>query len=86
MKAMTDMKTMTDDELHSSGFFMFAQKWVVDPIPDANGNWTVRIADGSPNGNTEENPVATFYDEKSAGWVVAQHNVFIDRLGAFPRR
>lgn len=40
--------------------------WIVDECPDANGFSTVAIDDGSLNGSTEEQPVATVYDEANA--------------------
>lgn len=49
-------------------------KWVVDECPDAYGNWTIRIADGSNNGNTEEEPVATVYGLSLAESIVDNHN------------
>lgn len=50
------------------------QKWAVDECPDANGNWTIRIADGTPNGNTDENPIATVYGLALAERIVYLHN------------
>ncbi len=50
------------------------QKWVVDDCPDANGFSTIRIADGTVHGNTEEEPIATVYDEEMAQYIVAHHN------------
>ena len=50
------------------------QKWVVDDCPDANGFHTIRIADGTVHGNTEEEPIATVYDEAMAQYIVAHHN------------
>jgi hypothetical protein len=40
--------------------------FVVDRVPDANGHWTIRTGDGSPNGDTGAQPVATFYDRALA--------------------
>lgn len=48
--------------------------WIVDECPDADGNFTIRIADGSPNGNTDEQPIATVYLLEIAETIVAEHN------------
>ncbi len=48
--------------------------WIVDPIQDANGHWTIRLADGTENGNTEAQPIATVYDRADAYRIVAEHN------------
>jgi len=53
--------------------------WVVDPCPDANGNWTIRVDDGSENGNTEREPIATAYSRSSADTIVADHT-YGDRM------
>lgn len=37
------------------------ERWVVDEQPDANGNSTIRIDDGSLNGDTTQQPIATVY-------------------------
>lgn len=47
---------------------------VVDPAPDARGFWTVRHADGSEHGDTDAQPVATFYDQNIADRMVHDHN------------
>ena len=39
---------------------------VVDDALDANGNATLRWADGSDNGNTDVQPIATIYDYEVA--------------------
>ena len=49
-------------------------KLIVDECLDANGFWTVRVADGTPSGNTQEQPVATFYDRDLAEWFVYHYN------------
>ena len=33
----------------------------IDECPDANGNWTMRFANGTANGDTTQEPIATFY-------------------------
>lgn len=38
-------------------------KWTIDECPDANGNTTIRTYDGTPNGDTEAEPIATVYGE-----------------------
>jgi len=50
------------------------QKWVVDECEDANGHHTIRIADGTPNGNTVEQPIATVFDYEMAQFIVALQN------------
>ena len=35
-------------------------RWKIDECPDANGNWTLREADGTEHGNTET-CIATVY-------------------------
>ena len=54
--------------------------WVADPIDDANGFTTIRIADGSLNGNTEEQPIATVYDEENATFIVRAVNSHYELL------
>lgn len=45
--------------------------WTVDECPDASGFHTVRSADGTPNGNTEAEPIATVYEESDAALIAA---------------
>ena len=52
--------------------------WIVDPACDAYGNWTIRVADGSPHGDTEESPVATVYGLALAEDMVMLHNTSIN--------
>lgn len=47
---------------------------VVDECPDANGNWTIRLADGSSNGDISVPPVATVYDHDHALLIVRAIN------------
>ena len=47
---------------------------IVDPCPDANGNATIRWADGSENGDTERQCVATVYNEDDAQGIVDAWN------------
>ena len=35
--------------------------WTVDDCPDGEGYDTIRLADGTANGNTEAQPIATAY-------------------------
>ena len=35
--------------------------WTVDDCPDADGYDTIRLADGTPNGDIEAQPIATAY-------------------------
>lgn len=41
-------------------------KWQADDCADANGHITIREWDGSPNGDTGKQPIATVYDAGSA--------------------
>lgn len=50
------------------------KRWVVDLTPDAQGNWTIRIDNGTPNGDTEADVVATVYGLALAETIVAEHN------------
>lgn len=45
--------------------------WVLDECRDANGFYTVRIADGSPNGDTGACPIATVYQDHNAALIAA---------------
>ena len=55
------------------------KKWIVDECPDAHGNWTIRIDNGKPNGDTEADVVATVYGLALAETIVAEHNSFKGR-------
>ena len=55
------------------------KKWIVDECPDAHGNWTIRIDNGTPNGDTEADVVATVYGQALAETIVAEHNSFKGR-------
>jgi hypothetical protein len=48
--------------------------WIVDECPDANGNWTIRLANGTENGDTTSEPVATVYGLALAEHIVSLHN------------
>lgn len=48
--------------------------WTIDECRDANGHCTIRLADGSANGNTAVQPIATVFDEKTAIQIVMAHN------------
>jgi len=48
--------------------------WIVDPISDANGFHSIRIDDGTENGDTDAQPVATVYKEEDAQKIVNSHN------------
>lgn len=50
------------------------QKWTVDPICDANGTYTIRVDDGSENGSTDVQPIATVYNKNVADQMVLDHN------------
>jgi hypothetical protein len=45
--------------------------WIMDPCEDAWGYFTVRMADGSPCGDTEDEPIATVYHEDNAELIAA---------------
>lgn len=47
------------------------RRWVVDECPDAYGHWTIRPDDGTPNGDTEAEVIATVYDEDDARRIAA---------------
>jgi len=47
---------------------------VLDPIPDTNNNATLRWDDGSENGDTEKQPIATVYDWDDAQGIVEAWN------------
>lgn len=53
---------------------MLKMKWVVDECQDANGYWTIRISDGTANGDMDKEPIATVYSEKVAKSIVDEHN------------
>lgn len=58
---------------------ILVKPWIVDPCPDAYGNWTIRLDDGSENGDTDSNPVATVYSENVADSIVLSHNASLPR-------
>ena len=45
-------------------------KLQVDECPDANGCWTLRPHDGTPNGDLIAQPIATVYDRLHALQIV----------------
>lgn len=47
---------------------------IVDPIPDANGFYTIRWDNGTENGDTEQQPVATAYNFENAQYIVDAWN------------
>jgi hypothetical protein len=53
---------------------VFLSEWVVDSCCDADGNWTVRVADGSEHGDTTMQPIATYYNRSLADAAVQVHN------------
>ena len=57
------------------------ENWVVDACPDANGFWTIRIADGTPSGNTSLQPIATVFSYQNAEMIIKSNNYLkIDHL------
>jgi len=58
--------------------------WVVDECEDADGNDTIRKADGTPNGAIEGAPIATVYDPHGADFIVKavnHHDELVAYLG-----
>lgn len=53
--------------------------WVVDECPDASGYWTIRVADGTANGNTDVAAIATVFDLNIAEHIVHVHNRNLDK-------
>lgn len=49
-------------------------KWQVDSSNKMYGYFTIRHFDGSPNGNTQEQPIATVFTEQDAIEIVDLHN------------
>jgi hypothetical protein len=49
-------------------------KWQIDNCPDAKGFWTIRPYDGTENGDTSQQPIATVADYDLAKLIVADHN------------
>lgn len=47
---------------------------IVDSCPDANGFWTIRVADGTPHGDLTVQPIATVYDRYNADRIVETFN------------
>jgi hypothetical protein len=57
--------------------------WIVDPAPDALDFFTIRMADGTPSGDTSEEPIATVYHWENATTMAAapdMEKVLIDLL------
>jgi hypothetical protein len=59
----------------------FILPWVVDECPNDSGHWTIRFADGSPNGDTDRQPIATVYDLYIAEKMVEIHNALVTTEG-----
>ncbi len=55
-------------------------KLQVDECPDANGNFTIRPYDGSPNGDIYADTIGTIYDKEQAELIVRTCNYLIDRV------
>lgn len=53
------------------------KRLVVDSCPDANGFFTIRENDGSEEGNTSIEPIATVYDQDMAERLVYAYNAMI---------
>ena len=52
-------------------------KFILDPCPDANGHFTVRPDNQTENGDTDAQPVATFYAKGTA-------ERFLSEIAALP--
>lgn len=50
--------------------------WIDDECISMGGFVTIRRADGSPNGDTEEQPIATVYGQEDAAFIVRACNSF----------
>ena len=59
------------------------QLWQADECYDAYGNYTIRLYDGSRNGNTSKEIIATVYDKAIAESIVRLHNMKVKVL--FPK-
>lgn len=57
---------------------MSARRFTVDECPDAYGFATVRVFDGTPNGDTDQAPVATFYNREDAELFVGAVNAHVE--------
>ena len=63
---------------------IFRGEYVVDEVEDAYGNLTIRVADGTPNGDTEQQPIATVYSAEHADLIVKavnSHDGLVAALG-----
>lgn len=49
------------------------QRWVLDPTPDADSNYVIRVANGTLSGG---DAVATVYGLALAQTIIAEHNHF----------
>ena len=49
---------------------------VVDECRDAHGFYTIRLADGTPNGDTNHAPIATAYSDRTADALVLACNAY----------
>lgn len=47
-------------------------RWTIDECADANGYFTIRSFDGTPNGDIHGQPIATVYTHANARLVVAE--------------
>lgn len=57
--------------------------WCVDACPAADGSWTIRLADHTPHGNTEVEPIAYGLTLECAECVVNDHNALLEIMKAF---
>ena len=56
--------------------------FVLDECRDAQGAYTLRLADGTANGNTEACPIATVYQDHNAAHIVHCVNTYPALLAA----
>lgn len=50
--------------------------WTVDECPDERGFSVIRPHDGTPNGNTDEHPIATVYAPEHARLIAAAPEMY----------
>jgi hypothetical protein len=54
---------------------MSLNKWIVDKDCDDYGNYTIRIDNGTINGDLSIKPIATVYNYINAMLIVESHNL-----------
>ena len=56
------------------------KKLKLDECHDSNGHYTIRVDDGTPNGDTSIQPIATVYDLDVAKLMVRRFNFVENQL------